>query len=63
MAAFVFFIVMRPKARELVQHGGLPGWLEESDPAGVIFYVMDGTYHLSFTYLAGCHDSGCPAVS
>ncbi len=25
---------MRPKAREMTQHGGLPGWLEESDPAG-----------------------------
>ncbi len=25
---------MRPKARGLVQHGGPPGWLEESDPAG-----------------------------
>ncbi len=24
---------MRPKARGLVQHGGPPGWLEESDPA------------------------------
>ncbi len=25
---------MRPKARILAQHGGPPGWLEESDPAG-----------------------------
>jgi hypothetical protein len=24
----------RPKARGLAQHGGPPGWLEESDPAG-----------------------------
>ncbi len=24
--------LMRPKARELAQHGGPPGWLEESDP-------------------------------
>jgi hypothetical protein len=24
-----------PKARGLTQHGGLSGWLEESDPAGV----------------------------
>ncbi len=23
---------MRPKAREMTQHGGPPGWLEESDP-------------------------------
>ncbi len=32
---------MRPKTRGLAQHGGPPGWLEESDPAGVILYVMD----------------------
>ncbi len=31
---------MRPKTTELVQHGGLAGWLEESDPAGVI--LCDG---------------------
>ncbi len=48
MAAFVFYIVMRPKARGLAQHGGLPGWLEESDPAGVILLVMEGPYRLSF---------------
>jgi hypothetical protein len=33
---------MRPKARELAHHGGLPGWLEESDPAGCDFFVRDG---------------------
>ncbi len=33
---------MRPKARGLAQHGGLPVWLEESNPAGVILYAMDG---------------------
>ena len=27
---------LRSKARGLVQHGGPPGWLEESHPAGVI---------------------------
>jgi len=37
---------LRPKARGLVQHGGLPGWLEESDPAGVILYVMDSQCRL-----------------
>jgi len=31
---------MRPTARGLAQHGGPPGWLEESDPAGVILYGM-----------------------
>ncbi len=25
---------MRPKAREMTQHEGPPGWLDESDPAG-----------------------------
>jgi hypothetical protein len=28
---------MSPRARGLDQQGGPPGWLEESDPAGVIF--------------------------
>ncbi len=45
---------MRPKASGLAQHGGPPGWLEESDPAGVISYVMDGTYRLPFPYRTGC---------
>jgi len=35
---------MSPKARGLAQHGGLPGWLEESEPAGIILYLMDGLY-------------------
>jgi hypothetical protein len=43
---FFFFTIQReraigPKARGLAQHGGLPDWLEESDPAGVILYVLD----------------------
>ncbi len=37
-----------PKARGLAQHGSTPGWLDESDLAGVILYVLDGTYHLPF---------------
>ncbi len=32
---------MRPKARGLAQHGGPPGWLEESDPSCLILSVMD----------------------
>jgi hypothetical protein len=40
---------MRPKARGLAQHGGPPGWQEESDPAGVILYMIDGPYCLSCT--------------
>jgi hypothetical protein len=43
---------IRLKARGLAQHGGPPGCLEESDPAGVILYVMDGPHCLSFPYLA-----------
>jgi hypothetical protein len=40
---------------DLPQHGGPPGWLEESDPV-VILYVMDETYHLPFPYRTGCPD-------
>ncbi len=36
----------RSKARGLVQHGGPPGWLEESDPAGCDLYVMDDPFRL-----------------
>ncbi len=32
--------LLRPKARGLAQHGGPPGWLEESDLAGVILYAV-----------------------
>jgi hypothetical protein len=49
---------VRPKARGLAQHGGPPGWLEESEPAGVIFYVMDGPYRLPFPYCTGCPQTG-----
>jgi hypothetical protein len=31
-------------------------WLEESDPAGVILYEMDGPYRLSFPYRTVCSD-------
>jgi hypothetical protein len=44
---------MKPNARGLAQHGGPPGWLEESDPTGVILYVMDGPNRLPFSYLTG----------
>jgi hypothetical protein len=49
--------------RVLAQHSGLPGWLEESDPAGVILYVMNGPYCLPFPYHTGCPDRSCPAAS
>jgi hypothetical protein len=45
---------MRPKARAGSQHGCPPGWLEESDPAGVILYMIDGPYSLPFPYRTGC---------
>jgi len=41
---------MRSKARGLAQHVGPPGWLEESDPAGVILYAIDGPYRPPFPY-------------
>jgi hypothetical protein len=54
---------MRPKPRVLAQHGGLPGWLEESALASVIIYVMDGPYRLPFPYRTGCPDRSCPTAS
>jgi hypothetical protein len=38
---FKLVVKMRPKGRWLAQHGDLPCWLEESDPAGCDF-VHDG---------------------
>jgi hypothetical protein len=55
---------MRPKARGLAQHGSPTGWLEESDPAGVILNVMDWPYRLPFPYrYTVCPDRSCPAAS
>ncbi len=54
---------MRPKARGLAQHGGPPDWLEESDSASVILYVMDWLYRLPFPFHTGCPDRSCPAAS
>jgi hypothetical protein len=53
---------MRPKARGLTQHGGPPGWLEESYPAGVILFMMYGPYRLPFPYRTGCPDRSCLAA-
>ncbi len=39
---------MSSKVRGLAKNGGMSGWLGESDPAGVIFYMMDGPYRLPF---------------
>ncbi len=51
---------MRLKAGGLDQHGV---WLEESDPAGVILFVMDGPHRLPFPYSTGYPDISCPAAS
>ncbi len=48
------------KVRVLTQHAGSPGWLEESGPAGLILYVMDGPYSLPFPYHTGYPDKSCP---
>ncbi len=54
---------MRPKARGQAQHGGPPGWLEESDPAGCDF-VCDGralpySTGVDLTGAAQLTDSSC----
>jgi hypothetical protein len=54
---------MSPKARGVAQHGGPPTCREESDPAGVILYMMDRPYLLPFPYHSGSPDRSCPAVS
>jgi hypothetical protein len=54
---------MRPKARGLAHHGDPPGWLEESDPAGVICTWWTGCTACLFLYRTGCPDRSCPAAS
>jgi hypothetical protein len=49
---------MRPKARGLAQHGGLPVWLEESDSAGCDF-VRDGR---SMPSALLAHHTTCPGL-
>ncbi len=56
-------VLMRPKARELAQHGGPPGRLEDSDPVGVILYVMDGPYRLPFRRTVPVALRGCTTAS
>jgi hypothetical protein len=43
---------MRPKAREMTQHGGLPCWLKESDPCRRVRFVLGWTVHAAFPGLA-----------
>ncbi len=53
---------MRPKARGLAQHGGPPGWLKESDLAGVILYALLSAisvlYRLPWQKLPSCEQMG-----
>ncbi len=55
---------MRLKARGLAQNGGPPGWMEESDPTGVILYMMDCPYRPPFPYpeLPSCELMEFPAA-
>jgi hypothetical protein len=55
-------VVETNKAKGLAEYGGPPGRLKESDPAGVILYVMDGPYRLPFPYHTGCLDGCYPAA-
>jgi hypothetical protein len=58
---------MSPRASGLAQHGGSPGWLEESDPTGVIFVRMavppafTVPYRLSSQELPSCELMEFPA--
>jgi hypothetical protein len=45
---------MRPKTRERTQHGGPPGWLEESDPAGWNLCCDGRSMPPSLTHRAAC---------
>ncbi len=50
---------MRPKTRWLAQHGGPPGWLEKSDPAGVILHRLPFPYlGVSLTEVAQLQTDG-----
>jgi hypothetical protein len=51
---------MRPKARGLAQHGGPPGWLKESDPAGCDCLVVP--YRLLWQQLPSCELITFPAA-
>jgi hypothetical protein len=54
---------MRPKARGLTRHGSPPGYLEESDPAGVILYMMDGRTACFFLSIPAALTGAGPAAS
>jgi hypothetical protein len=54
---------MTPRARGLAHDGGLPSWLEESDPAGVIFVppAFSVPYRLPSKELPSCEPLEFPA--
>jgi hypothetical protein len=54
---------MRPKARGLARHGSPSGYLEESDPAVVILYMMDGRAAFFFLSIPAALTGAGPAVS
>jgi hypothetical protein len=58
-AKFQAQCLMSSKVRGLAKNGGLPGWLGESDPTGVILYMMDGPYRLPSPYRTCCPDRSC----
>ncbi len=49
--------------RGLAQHGSPHSWLEKSDPAGVILYVMDAAHRLPIPYSTGYPDRSWLAAS
>jgi len=53
---------MRLKARGLAQHGTPHGWLEESELACVILFVMDGLFRLSWQELPSYELKEFPAA-
>jgi hypothetical protein len=56
--SFKLVVKMRPKARGLAQHGDLPCWLEESDPAGCEFVHNGRSMPAAMTYHPACHGLG-----
>ncbi len=54
---------LRPKARGLAQHGGPPGWLEESDPACYIVRYGRAINRLPFSYRIGAAQLRADGIS
>jgi hypothetical protein len=54
MGPHFLFPPLRPKARGLVQHGGPPDWLEESDPEAGCDFIREWTVHAACPYRTVC---------